>query len=168
MNQVDRYILYAEDEETDAFLFERAFHRADLKCGVVIVPNGQAAIDFLGRAMDKSQPEQQELPALILLDINMPAVSGLEVLRWIRATEALAPVTTLMLSSSEMPADIRRAYLLGANGFLLKPSNLEDCRTMARAIADWLKNHTSIFASSVDFGSGDRIGNALEDVFIRS
>ena len=69
----------------------------------------------------------------------MPGTSGLEVLKWIRTTPALCTLIVVMLTSSNQDADIHRAYLQGANGYLVKPSGIEDLIAMAKSIKDfWL------------------------------
>jgi len=132
------YILYAEDEETDAILFERAFRRAGITHKMVIVADGQAAIDYLSDAMKKKAPGGSNLPCVALLDIHMPSVSGFEVLRWIRTTPSVHSVVTIMFSSSENPIDVRQASALGANGYLVKPAMLEECVALARTLKEWL------------------------------
>ena len=141
MSQLNPYILYAEDEDTDAVLFERAFRKAGIDHRLVRVADGQAAIEHLTRAMGQTQIMPHALPTAALLDIHMPDVSGLEVLKWIRETASVQSLVTIMLSSSEHPLDFRRAYALGANGYLVKPGSLEECLTMARTLKDWLTQH---------------------------
>jgi DNA-binding response OmpR family regulator len=86
-----------------------------------------------------SNRSEHPMPILLLLDINMPLVSGLEVLEWVRSQKALRGVPALMLSSSSQASDIRRAYELGANGYLVKPSALAKLLSMVEAVRDyWL------------------------------
>jgi len=144
MSQLDRHILYAEDEETDAFLFQRAFRRAGITDRLVVVPNGQAAMDHLTCAIEEAASGRHSLPLLVLLDVNMPAVSGFEVLQWIRATPAIASLSIIMLSSSQLQADIHRAYLYGANGYLVKPTSVDECLSMAKTMKDWLTRITPV------------------------
>ncbi|MGH7971448.1 MAG: response regulator [Limisphaerales bacterium] len=139
MNQINHLILFAEDDENDAFLFKLAFKRAGVNHLFVVVPNGQAAIDYLSGAGTYADRSQNPLPSLVLLDLNMPRVSGLEVLKWIRSTSGVCTLISVMLSSSNQDADIHRAYLAGANGYLVKPANIEAIVEMAKAIKDyWL------------------------------
>ena len=139
MTQFREVILYAEDEETDVLLFQCAFREAGIGHRLVVVPNGKAAIEFLSGAGAYSDRIRHPLPCLVLLDLNLPGASGLEVLKWIRATPSICTLATVMLTSSDQEADIHRAYMQGANGYLVKPGNMEGIVKMARAIKDyWL------------------------------
>ncbi|MGZ4961284.1 MAG: response regulator [Limisphaerales bacterium] len=141
MRKLEPYILYAEDEDTDAILFERAFRKAGIDHRLVRVADGRAAIDYLTRATAQTEITPYGLPSAALLDIHMPDMSGLEVLQWVRNNAALRSLVTIVLSSSEHPLDFRRAYALGANGYLVKPATLEECLAMARTLKDWLAQY---------------------------
>ena len=136
---VSEVILYAEDDDNDALLVQIAFQRAAVPNPIVVVQNGREAIDYLAGTGRYSERADEALPCLLLLDLKMPGVSGLEVLKWIRTTPSISTLLVLMLTSSNQEADIHRAYLLGANGYLVKPSKIEDIITMAKAVKDyWL------------------------------
>lgn len=140
MNQSQQFILYAEDEASDVFFLERALRRAGVPQRLVVVSSGQAAIDYL-KQITKDGRDFKTLPALVLLDINMPGISGFEVLQWIRDTPGLQSLTTVMFSSSEHPSDVRAAYALGANGYLVKPCTIDEAATMVKQFKDqWLKH----------------------------
>jgi DNA-binding response OmpR family regulator len=103
------------------------------------LPDGEAAIAYLSGAVPYNDRSSHPLPMLLLLDINLPLVSGLEVLSWVRSQNAIAALPTLMLTSSCQPSDLTRAYEIGANGYLVKPSGLAKLSIMAQAIHDfWL------------------------------
>ena len=90
------------------------------------------------------------LPCLILLDLKLPLVMGLEVLRWIRQQSHLASIV-IILSSSQEEADIAEAYGLGANAYLVKPTQSSKLGDMVRAISDfWLKQNTPPPSSRMD------------------
>lgn len=110
-------ILYAEDEANDVLFFELALKKASLPYALVAVPDGAEAIEYL------AAEEQHSVPDLVLLDINMPKRSGLEVLEWIRQQPRFESVPVLMLTSSSRPEDMEKAQGLGANDYLLKPSD---------------------------------------------
>jgi CheY-like chemotaxis protein len=127
-------ILYAEDEPTDIFFLERAFKLASVPHSLKSVADGQAAIDYLsgvGLFVDRNL---HPLPCLILLDINMPKKSGLEVLEWIRKEARLKDVPGLILTSSSHPGDREKARQLAADDYLLKPSNPTELLDLVKAI----------------------------------
>jgi CheY-like chemotaxis protein len=141
----EQVILYAEDEETDAFFVERAFKQAGINERIMVVPSGKAAIEYLSGGGEYADRTRHPLPCLVLLDLNMPGLSGLEVLKWIRSTPGICTLVVLMLTSSNQDADIHSAYTQGANGYLVKPGDIGAIIPMARAIKDyWLtQNRTT-------------------------
>jgi CheY-like chemotaxis protein len=118
-------VLYAEDEENDAFLMERAFLKAGVANPLQIVVDGAAAIRYLSGVGEFSERGRYPLPCLLLLDLNLPRQSGLEVLEWTRAQPALRAMPIVILTSSSQNRDIGSAYALGANGYLVKPPSSE-------------------------------------------
>jgi CheY-like chemotaxis protein len=139
--QVPRMIsvLYAEDEPDDIFFMERAFKEAGIEQPLYSVPDGQEVIAYLSGAGQYADRTQYPLPGLILLDINMPQMSGLDVLKWIRATPAVCTTPVLVLSSSSHEKDVEQASLLGANGYLTKPGQPDRLVEIVRAFKDyWL------------------------------
>jgi CheY-like chemotaxis protein len=118
-------ILVAEDNKNDAFLLERACRKAGIDAILNFVSDGQQAVDFLS-----GQGEGSRLPQLLLLDLKMPLMDGFDVLRWLRAQPGLKRLLVVVLTSSGEQKDIDRAYDLGANSYLVKPSSYEglvDC-----------------------------------------
>ena len=139
MNPSKKVILYAEDNDSDAFLIAHAFKKAGIEHRLEVVPNGQTAIQYLAGEGEYADRAQHPLPSLVLLDLNMPGVSGLEVLKWIRTTPSVCTLVAVMLTSSNQDADIHRAYAQGANGYLVKPGSIDAIVAMAHAIKDyWL------------------------------
>ena len=132
-------VLYVEDEEDDVFLLRHVFKEAGITHRIVSLADGEAAIDYLKGTGQYADRSAYPLPILLLLDINLPLVSGLEVLSWLRSESPVAGLPTIMLSSSSQPADVKRAYQMGANAYLVKPSGLARLLTMAQGIRDfWL------------------------------
>lgn|GEM_PF-240968 len=138
-------VLYAEDEEDDVFFMRRAFTDAGIRNPLVIVPNGQEAIDYLLGAGRYSSRDECPLPCLLLLDLKLPKKSGMEVLHWIRTESAISTLPVVILTSSPQDADIQHAYFQGANAYLVKPSAPEELVRMASAIQGfWLtENRTA-------------------------
>ncbi len=116
-------VLYVEDEEMDRFLMERAFVKSGLGAALRTVNDGQAAIDYLSGTEKFADRDRYPLPAMVLLDLNLPEVDGFEVLQWIRAHPTFRVLPVVIFSSSEREEDQVRARLLGANEFLKKPGS---------------------------------------------
>ncbi len=132
-------ILQVEDREEDVFLFERAVKRAALDARIQVASDGQEAIDYLSGDGKFADREHFPLPYLILLDLKLPFRMGLEVLAWIRAQPTLRSTIVIVLSSSIHEADVQRAYELGANAFLVKPSDTNTLVDMCQALKHfWL------------------------------
>jgi CheY-like chemotaxis protein len=119
MNAQD-VILLVEDNAGDAELTMMAFERQSLSKRVVHVRDGVEAIDYL---MCKGSFEGRApgLPALVFLDLKMPMLDGFVVLKEVRSTPGIAHVPVVVLTSSDEPADRRRAYEAGANAYMCKP-----------------------------------------------
>lgn len=132
-------VLFADDDERQAFLTTRAFKQAGVLHPLVVVTEGNAAIDYLagnGRYADRAA---HPLPCLLLLDQKLPGCSGLDVLQWVRTQSPVCTLPVLLLSSSNFDGDVQAAYLLGANGYLVKPASFEEMLAMAKAIKEyWL------------------------------
>jgi two-component system, response regulator len=113
-------ILLAEDSATDAEVTQRALKKANIANPLLWVKDGAEALDFLhcrGRFSGRACAR----PRLMLLDLKMPKVDGIEVLREIRATPALQTLPVVMLTSSSEMSDIVRSYSLGVNSYIVKP-----------------------------------------------
>ena len=125
-------ILLVEDNPNDLELTLIALAKSQLANEVVVVRDGAEALDYLHR-----QGEFRERavgnPAVILLDLKLPKVDGLEVLREIRCTESLKSIPVCMLTSSKEEQDVVRSYELGVNAYVVKPVDFTE---FVRAIAD--------------------------------
>jgi len=125
-------ILLVEDNPHDLELTLIALERSQLANEVVIVRDGADALDYLhGRGAYASR--EQGNPAVVLLDLKLPKVDGLEVLAEIRAQAALKSVPVVMLTSSKEEQDLIRSYELGVNAYVVKPVDFTE---FVRAIAD--------------------------------
>ena len=140
----DKPVLYAEDDENDVFLMERAFKQAGIGNPLHIVTNGTLAIDYLAGSGLYANREEHPMPCLVLLDLNMPGKSGLDVLKWIRTQPRISTLPIVVITSSNQDSDIHRAYLLGANGYLIKPGKPDELLVMVKGIRDyWLAQNRS-------------------------
>lgn len=119
-------ILLVEDNPTDAELTMRALKRRNLANQVVWVKDGAEALDFIFATGDFSDRNPQDLPKLILLDLRMPKVDGLEVLQRIKAEENTRKIPVVVLTSSKEDRDIVESYKLGVNSYVSKPVEFDE------------------------------------------
>jgi len=122
---IDRYILLAEDNPNDAELTIAALRESNLVSPIKRVENGAEALDFLhrrGAYADRTEGP----PTLILLDLKMPKVDGLETLRAIKQDPMLRVIPVVMLTSSREEADLARSYASGANAYVVKPVGFDE------------------------------------------
>ncbi len=132
-------LLLVEDEESDAFFFERALKKAGVSHPLRLVRDGQEAINFLAGAGEYADRNAHPLPGLIVLDLNLPVKHGLEVLKWMRERPETQNIVVIVLTSSVDVLDMHEAYALGANSYLVKPSDPNDLMPVVEAIkAYWL------------------------------
>ena len=135
-------ILLVEDEENDVFFLQQAMQRAGLRNPLQVARHGREALEYFQGAGKFSNRQDFPLPSLVLLDLKLPYVMGLDVLKWIRQQPGL-PVVVVILSSSKQEEDIATAYRLGANGYLVKPPDVGKLLDMAKSIKDfWLTQNT--------------------------
>jgi CheY-like chemotaxis protein len=132
-------ILLVEDDDNDVFFFKRAAKLAGLTNPLHVAQDGRQAIDYLkgtGACADRSR---FPMPSLVLLDLKLPLVMGLEVLKWIRAQPELRAVIVIVFTSSRLAPDIDTAYRLGANSYVVKPSSPSELQPMLAVIKQyWL------------------------------
>jgi len=114
--------LVVEDDDDEFFLVDRALKQGNDCPALLRAADGAEAIEYLAGDGKYSDRQNFPLPNLLLLDIKMPRKNGFEVLQWVRTHPGLQRIPVIMLSSSQEPEDIERAYALGANSFITKPS----------------------------------------------
>ncbi len=132
MSKLSR-ILYAEDSQDDIELTLAAFKESNFINPIDIVYNGEEALDYLFYK-NKYKNRERAVPAVVLLDIKMPKVDGIEVLKKIRSEEEYKNLPVVMLTSSQMENDIVKSYELGVNGFVVKPIDFTDFITAIKTI----------------------------------
>lgn len=120
-----RQILLAEDNPNDVELTLAALAENHLANQVVVVPDGAQAIDYLRRT-GKFAGRAPGNPVVVLLDLKMPKVDGLEVLRVIKGEPGLRTIPVVMLTSSREEADLVRSYQLGTNAYVVKPVGFQE------------------------------------------
>lgn len=134
-------VLYAEDDENDAFLIRHCWKSAAIPHTLKIVSDGQHAIDYLAGADGFADRTQHPLPTLVILDLNMPRRTGMQVLEWVRQQPQFAELPVAILSSSNQTKDIDSARSLGANDYFVKPGNVTQLQALVGELRErWLKN----------------------------
>jgi len=123
----DATLLVVEDNADDFLLLRRAIRHAKLQNPLQHVDDGEKAIRYLSGAPPYEDRTQWPMPLIVLLDLKLPRRSGFEVLAWLRAQEGLLRrLPVVVLTSSDQDKDIKQAYDLGANSYLVKPGRFED------------------------------------------
>jgi CheY-like chemotaxis protein len=131
-------ILLVDDSENDISLLRIAFEAAELKNPLHEVHNGDEAVAYLQGESPFSDRQKFPLPVLMLLDLNMPMRNGFEVLEWLRVQPGLKRLSVVILTASLREEDVDRAFDLGANAFLVKPSSIEALTAIGRSLRDWI------------------------------
>jgi two-component system response regulator len=124
-------ILLVEDNPRDAELTTRALRQGGLANQVLWVKDGQEALDYLFRKGDYAK-RGENLPRLVLLDLKMPRVDGMEVLAEIRCNEQTRKIPVVIMTSSQEEGDIARSYDLGVNSYVVKPVDFNAMTELAR------------------------------------
>jgi CheY-like chemotaxis protein len=132
-------ILLADDSEMDIFLMREAFKKGQCSNPLQEVHNGEEAIAYLKGDGTCSDRNKFPLPAVMLLDLNMPKKNGFDVLAWVRAEPLLKRLAIVMLTASARTEDVERAFDLGATSYLVKPGSLETLVAMMRCLCDWVQ-----------------------------
>lgn len=135
MKQV--HILLVEDNEGDIVLTKEAFEESKIGTRISVAKNGQEALDFLNQVNNFVSAER---PDLILLDINIPVINGLEVLKEIKENEKLKKIPVIILTTSNNQKDINIAYQNYANSYVVKPIEMQDFLNAVLRIEEfWLQ-----------------------------
>jgi two-component system response regulator len=125
MNQTEIEILLVEDNMNDAELTIRALSKSKIANHLVHVKDGASALEFLFGTGEFEGRNVSNLPKLILLDLKMPKVDGIEVLRIIKSNELTKKIPVVVLTSSRENPDIKHSYELGANSYIVKPVDFD-------------------------------------------
>jgi CheY-like chemotaxis protein len=140
-------ILQVEDDPNDVLFLQYAIKKVGLANPVHVASHGQEAIDYLQGVGKFADREQFPLPSLVLLDLKLPYVMGLEVLKWIRRNLQPPPIV-IVLTSSALEADVVAAYELGANAYLTKPSAPAQLQDLVRALQHFWLTHNKFPAGA--------------------
>jgi CheY-like chemotaxis protein len=132
-------VLVAEDEETDVLILRLGFEKAGLPNPLIAVRDGQEALDYLDGNGPYADRSRHPLPALLLLDLKMPRLTGFDVLAWLATRPDFKHLPAVVLSSSSDDSDIQEALRLGARDYFVKPHSLAELVKIIRTLpARWL------------------------------
>ena len=135
----EKEILLVEDNEGDVFLTKRALNIAKIRNNLAVASDGVEAIEYLLGNPTKPSTETKLCPVLILLDLNLPKIDGLQVLKQIRKDERTCMCPVVILTSSREEIDIIRGYKLGANSYICKPVDFSQfVETLRQLALYWL------------------------------
>ncbi|HEY7353241.1 MAG TPA: response regulator [Terriglobales bacterium] len=138
--EILRTILLVEDETSDAKLLLRGFEKTQVLNPVVHLMDGDDALRYLAGKGKFSDRNKYPLPALILLDLKLPGMTGIQLLQWMRIQGEIKRIPVVVLTNDENPDTINAAYDLGANSYLLKPGNPTEIAKMVQTIQRyWIK-----------------------------
>jgi CheY-like chemotaxis protein len=133
-------ILLVEDSDEDFLAFQRAFQHANMSYPIQRCTKGDEALDYLYRRGRYAAARDQPLPALILLDLNLPGADGRSVLSTIKGDPQLACIPVIIVTSSANPKDIDTCYQNGANSYLVKSVNFLKFRQQIGVLTDYWLN----------------------------
>ena len=133
-------VLLVEDSADDSAFITGALKKADLTAGLRVAQDGAQATSLIFGNNDFSGSVPRMVPRLIILDLKLPKVDGLELLRRLKSNPYTRSVPVVVLSSSREKRDLRESYLLGANSFLVKPMDFDEFAEMIRVLGRyWLQ-----------------------------
>jgi two-component system response regulator len=131
---MNKLVLLVEDNPTDEKLTLRAFKKSGVANEIFVVRDGAEALDYLFAKEKYAGRDPNILPALVMLDLNLPRIDGLEVLQRIRADERTKRVPVVILTASKEHEDIARGYAFGANAYVRKPVDFAEFAEAAKTL----------------------------------
>jgi CheY-like chemotaxis protein len=138
-NQYKREVLIIEDNPYDAELAKRVLVKASPAIHIQLLMDGDDVWDFFFKGTDEDVYLRSKEISLVLLDLKMPKIGGLEILKKLKENPLTASIPVVILSSSREPSDIQEAYRLGTNGYVVKPVDFEEYRkTLERINLFWI------------------------------
>lgn len=131
-------VIYVEDDEADVDFVRSALSATSSEgFNITVLEDGEQAVNFFKQNGDSNG---FIAPHLVFLDLNLPKVSGFSVLKHIKASDHFKEIPVVVLSTSQVVADVKEAYRIGANGFVTKPANFDGYKETMKRIHDyWLK-----------------------------
>ncbi len=131
-------VLIVEDDDSDYQVIQHSFQQSPIANQIIRCHTGKQALDYLQRAM-REPSDAKQIPSLILLDLNLPEIAGRQVLKTIKQDPFLHFIPIVMLTASDRLEDIKECYCLGAGGYVLKASDLQQFKESIAVISEfWL------------------------------
>lgn len=130
-------LLLVEDDPNDVLFLRKAFTKIGWEVPLHVETDGLGALDHLCRRGAQVGRDPSQCPTHVILDLKLPRVSGLEVLKGIRSASDLCALPVILLTSSHEPEDIARAFALGCDGYLVKPVTFENLVRVAGSLREW-------------------------------
>jgi CheY-like chemotaxis protein len=135
-------ILIVDDGDDDRFFLRTAIAKAEFQNPLREVVDGEDALAYLRGDAPYQDRAKNPLPAIMLLDLNMPRASGFDVLTWVRGDGHMRRLSVIVMSASRREEDVGRAFDLGASAYLVKPGTQSELVEMMRCLRAWLRfNH---------------------------
>jgi CheY-like chemotaxis protein len=137
-------ILLIEDEPADTLLIRRGFEKAGVENPIQAIANGDTALAYLEGIGEYQDRTKYPLPIFVLLDLKLPGMMGLQLLKWIRSKKELRLIPVVVLTGSPDDANVKAAYEAGANSYLLKPVDRHEISRVVGAIQNyWLEHNVT-------------------------
>jgi CheY-like chemotaxis protein len=130
-------VVIAEDDEDDIMLLENALQAIACEHTIRIVRDGRELLDYLKGEGKYEDRKRYPFPNVLILDIKMPRLSGLDVLRWLSRHPECSVMPTIVFSASDMEQDIRQAYQLGASAYFVKPMAFQNLKEVLRSMFEF-------------------------------
>ena len=132
-------ILIVEDNPDDVFFFKQAMKKASADFHLHTVSDGVQAVAYLKGEAAFNDRASHPFPDVLLLDLNMPGMNGFELLEWVRSSSHSSHLIVHVMSASSRDLDIQKAYELGANSYVIKPSRIDELIRFVAALDQWHK-----------------------------
>jgi two-component system response regulator len=144
MSETTAEILLVEDSPDDVEFFVHTFNKAGLAARLHVLPDGAEALEFIFCTGRHARRNQANRPKVIIIDLKLPKVNGLEVLRRLKADPSTRTIPVVVLSSSQEDRDLIESYELGVNSYVVKPMDFDEFGKSVRMLGQyWLQfNHT--------------------------
>jgi CheY-like chemotaxis protein len=140
-------ILLLEDDPNDVLLLKRALQKNGIQNPVQVLPDGIEGIAYFSRTGKYADRDQFPLPRVMIIDLKMPRMGGLEFLQWLKDHPEFRIIPTLVLSSSRENVDVAKAYALGANSYMVKPANFQDLENLIKIIHEYWQRSVTPYES---------------------